>query len=754
MTEKKHLHEKPKRKRSAKTAKSKSTQKDEVSVSRASEAEAFRVEESDGFGVLLFDAPGSSVNVLDSATMQELDRTLDELASRSFRALVILSGKEKNFIAGADIDEIRRITEPGEAREKSRRGQQIFQKIADLPYPTLAAIHGTCVGGGLELALSCDFRIARDDASTKIGLPEVNLGILPAWGGCQRLPRLIGIERALDMILAGKLLDAAQAYRRGVVDRVVSAEHKLEEFRRQALEFAGEILEPSAAGQIRSRRKPRGLRSWALEKTPFGRRLLFSQARNRIVKRTGGHYPAPLKALEAIERGMEMPLDKALELESEFLGELIVTDVCKNLVFLFLMREALRKDRGVDDPAVQPREVRRAGVLGAGVMGGGIAQLLAYHDIPVRMKDINQEAVETGLRQARKVFDHALQRHKLSAADVERKMSLITGTLDYSDFRKVDFVIEAIVEDLEIKKKAFEELSQQVRNDTILASNTSSLPISDLAKAVTRPGRFIGMHFFNPVHRMPLVEVIRGQKTSDQSVVTTVALAKRLGKTPIVVRDRPGFLVNRILAPYLNEAAVILQEGGKIDEVDRAMVDFGMPMGPFHLVDEIGIDVAVKVAKVLTDAFGDRLTPSPVLQRMYEDGRYGKKKGKGFYVYKGKSKEVDSAVYRLVADLRQSAASMAPAEIQDRMVLLMLNEAVVCLSEGLVRAPRDVDAGMVFGIGFPPFRGGILRYADQRGLDSVVLTLENFAGRYGERFTPSPLLKEMAAKGQRFYADG
>jgi 3-hydroxyacyl-CoA dehydrogenase/enoyl-CoA hydratase/3-hydroxybutyryl-CoA epimerase len=748
MTEKQDVHEKPKRKRPVKTAKSKSTQK-----TKATEVPAFRLEESDGIGVLIFDMPGSRVNILGSPTMRELDRMLDELASKPLRALIFLSGKEKNFIAGADIEEIRGITDPEDAREKSRLGQMIFQKIADLPYPTIAAIDGTCVGGGLELALACDYRIARDDPNTRIGLPEVNLGILPAWGGSARLPRLIGIERALDMILSGKLLDAHQAYRRGVVDRVLPREYPPEYVRQLALDFALEILAPPAADRIRSRRKPSGLRAGALEKTPVGRRLLFSQARKRVEKRTGGHYPAPLKALQAIEKGVELPLPQALELEAKFLGDLVVSDVCKNLVFLFFLREALRKDSGVGDAEVKPKEIRRVGVLGAGVMGGGIAQLLAYYDIPVRMKDINWEAVAAGYRQARKVFDGALRRRRLSEREVERKMSLISGATDYSGFGLVDLVIEAIVEDLEIKKKVFRELVKEVRKDTVLASNTSSLSITEMGKATRRPGQFVGMHFFNPVHRMPLVEVVRGDKTSDETVATTVAFAKRLGKTPIVVRDRPGFLVNRILAPYLNEAALILQEGGKIDEVDSAMLDFGMPMGPFNLVDEIGIDVAVKVARVLTEAFGDRMQPSPVLQRLYDDGRYGKKKGRGFYVYKKKSKEVDPSVYKLLADLRQPGTPLTPAEMQDRMVLLMLNEAAVCLAEGLVRQPRDVDGGMVFGTGFPPFRGGLLRYADQRGLDAVVERLEAFAQQYGDRFAPAPLLKEMAAKGERFYPD-
>lgn len=743
--------EKPKRKRRS-TPRSKETKTAPAKSTRGKQP-AFRLEEVHGVGVVTFDMPGSPVNILGAASMQELNTTLDLMAAKSFRAAVFLSGKERNFIAGADIEEIRSITDPADAREKALLGQQIFQKLQDLPYPTVAAINGTCVGGGLEFALACDYRIARDDPSTKIGLPEVNLGILPAWGGSTRLPRLIGVQRALDMILPGRLLDARQAYRRGVVDRVVPAEFPPDRLPNLALRFAEEILEPPTASRIRASRKPRDLQTWALERTPAGRRLLFNQARKRITKQTRGHYPAPLRALEVIEKGIELPLSKALELEAEALGELIVTDVCKNLVFLFLLREALRKDRGVADERVTAKEIKRVGVLGAGVMGGGIAQLLAYNDIPVRMKDINWEAVAAGLRQARKVFDHAVRRRRLSQREMEQKMSYISGTIDYTGFGLVDLVIEAIVEDLEIKKKVLQELSNEIRKDTLIASNTSSLSISEMSKATPRPAQFVGMHFFNPVHRMPLVEVIRGETTSDETVATTVAFAKKLNKTPIVVKDRPGFLVNRILAPYLNEASIILQEGGKIEDVDRAMLDFGMPMGPFHLVDEIGIDVAVKVARVLTEAFGDRATPSPVFQRLYEDGRLGKKSGKGFYSYKGEKKEVDSAVYRLVADLRQPGTPMAPADLQDRMVLLMLNEAAVCLSEGLVRSPRDVDAGLVFGTGFPPFRGGLLRYADQRGLASMVERMEAFATRFGDRFVPAPLLKEMAAKGERFYPE-
>lgn len=707
----------------------------------------------DGLAYLTLDVADKRVNILTSEVMQELDRVVDHLATRDdIRALILISGKEKNFIAGADVGEIKDVTDPTEGEEKARMGQMIFQKMHDLPFSVIAAIHGSCLGGGLELALACNYRIAREDAQTKLGLPEVKLGILPGFGGTQRLPRLVGIQDALDLILTGKTIDARRAYKIGLVDRALSNESPSLLLKAAAEEFATEVLEKGAEARVKKRRGASGLRALLLEKNPLGRKILFQQVGSRVEKNTRGHYPAPLKALEAVERGLEMSLEDGLKLEARLLGELIVTEVCKNLISIYYLNEALKKDPGVERAKDEPRTIEQVGVLGAGVMGGGIAQLMAYNDIPVRMKDINAEALGVGLERAKEVFRKAVEKKKLSEAEMNRKLSFISSTLDYSGFGQTDFIIEAVVEKVDVKKKVLAEIEAEVKDTTVLASNTSSLSITEMAEAVNKPERVIGFHFFNPVHKMPLIEVVRGEKTSDETTLTAVAFAKRLGKIPIVVKDSPGFLVNRILGPYINEATTLLEEGGRIDEIDQAMLDFGMPMGPLHLLDEVGIDVGYEVAHILHQAFRDRVRPSRVIEVMHEDERLGKKGGKGFYLYDAGDKRVDPTVYPLLADVRGTEKSFGKQEIQDRLVMIMLKEAVLCLEEGLVREPRDVDAGMIFGTGFPPFRGGLLRYADGLGLGTVVSKMENLHKEHGERFAPPELLTNKAKNQERFYA--
>lgn len=704
-----------------------------------------------GVAFLTFELKDKKVNILSTSVMTELNDWLDRLKDDTeIKALVFLSGKEDNFIAGADVSEIKDITDPKDGVEKARQGQLIFQKIQDLPFPVVAAIQGACVGGGLELALACHFRIAKIHPKTKLGLPEVKLGILPGFGGTQRLPRLIGIQRALKLILPGKLVDAKHAGKLGLVDKVLPVDYPFSFMKAAAEEFALQMTGDFKRKAYEKKRNAKRLHAIFLESNSLGRKFIFDQARKRTKKTTKGHYPAPLKALESVQKGIEMSVREGLELEAKLLGELITTDVCKNLISIYYLNEDLKKDPGVENPKSEPAEIAQVGLLGAGVMGGGIAQLLAYHDLPVRMKDINDEAIEQGLQRAQQVFDKAVQKKKLKRAQVERKMTLVSGTTDYSGFGKAEFVIEAIVEEMEIKKNVFAEIEEQVDDRTILASNTSSLSISEIAEAVKRPERVIGFHFFNPVHRMPLVEIIRGEKTSDETTVTAVAFAKRLGKIPIVVRNSPGFLVNRILGPYINEAALMLEEGAAIETIDKAMLNFGMPMGPLNLLDEVGIDVAYKVAKILTAAFGERVEPSRVIARMQEKGRLGKKGGKGFYIYEGKDKRVDAVVYDLISDLRQEG-TLSPEAIQNRLVFVMLKEGIHCLEEEIVRRPRDVDAGMIFGTGFPPFRGGLLRYADSLGAQSCLEQMHALQEKYGSRFEPPVLLEKMAKEGKQFF---
>ena len=712
---------------------------------------AFKFELKDnGVAFVAIDTPGQKVNILSSPVMQELNRLLDEIGKRGdIRALVFISLKEDNFIAGANLDEIENVTEAPDGAEKARAGQLTFQKIANLPFPAIAAIQGACVGGGLELALACHFRIAKIHPKTQIGLPEVRLGILPGFGGTQRLPRLIGIERALGLILTGKLIDARKAGQLGLVDKVLPIDHH-GFIKAEAEEFALSVIEQFKAGAHRRRRGHRNIFSNLVEGTAIGRGFLFDAARKRTLRSTKGHYPAPLKALEAVQRGLEGPIETGLEIEARLLGELIITDASKNLISIFHLNEELKKDVGVEKAKSQPAAIKNVHLIGAGVMGGGIAQLLAYNDIPVRMKDVNQQALDLGFSRATQIFQTAVEKHKLKPAAMQRKMTLISGTLDYSGFSISDFVLEAIIENIEVKKQVFAELEGEVGEQTILATNTSSLSITEIASAVKKPERVIGFHFFNPVHRMPLVEIIRGHKTSDETTVTAVAFAKRLGKTPIVVKNSPGFLVNRILGPYINEGALLLQDGATIEEIDKAMLDFGMPMGPIHLLDEVGLDVGFKVAKILNEAFPDRIIVSPVMGKMSADGRLGKKGGKGFYIYEGRKKRIDPEVYRIIGHVRR-AGELSRQDIQNRLLAAMLKEAALCLEEGIVRRARDVDAGLIFGTGFPPFRGGLLRYADSLGLAHWVDLMGQLAEKTGPRFAVPKLIAELAEKNGTFY---
>jgi 3-hydroxyacyl-CoA dehydrogenase/enoyl-CoA hydratase/3-hydroxybutyryl-CoA epimerase len=712
---------------------------------------AFRLEIEDNIGLLIFDVPNEKVNILSTPVMHELDRCLDEIKSRpDLKALVFLSGKEGNFIAGAKIEEIENITDPKDGAEKAGLGQAVFGKIAALPFPVIAVINGACVGGGLELVLACHFRLAHDSEKTRLGLPEVRLGIIPGFGGTQRLPRLIGIQRALDFILTGKLVDAGRAYKAGMVDRVIPKEFPHRRLRHIGLSFAQEIQNPETRRKIEARRNRANPQTLLLEKNLLGRKVLFDQARRRTLAETKGHYPAPELALEAVEKGFSKELAEGLKIEANLLGKAIVTNVSKNLVKVFYLTEIVKKDPGVENYAGSIHEFHKIGVLGAGLMGGGIAQLMAHNDLPARMKDINLAAVAKGMEAAAKVFGEAVKKRRMKPKEMQDKMALISGTTDYSGFKNLDLVIEAIVEILDVKKKVFAEIDAIVPPHCILASNTSSLSITEMAKATQRPDKFAGLHFFNPVHRMPLVEVIRGESTSDETIASLVAFAKKIGKTPIVVmKDSAGFLVNRILGTYMAEAGRTLKEGATIEQIDEALVKFGMPMGPINLFDEVGLDVAAKVSHILENAFGSRMAGEGMMDKIVETGRLGKKNGKGFYIYEGKEKKIDPAIYGLIGKAGKFEGTAG--EIQDRCVLPMINEAAMCLAEGVVRRPEDVDVGMIFGTGFPPFLGGLLRYADGRGIDNVVGKLETLAGKYGERFKPAERLMEMKRAGKKFY---
>ncbi len=688
---------------------------------------------------IVFDLPEEKVNKFSTPVMEELEALLKGLMNRDdIKGAYLISGKKDIFIAGADIDEINAIKEKEDAYQKAKKGIEIFSLIEKLPFPLVAAIDGACLGGGAEIALFCHFRVASDNKATRIGFPEVNLGILPAWGGTQKLPRLIGLSQALDMILTGRTVDGRRAYRMGLVDAVYP--HQVFE------EFVERFLEDIIRKGIkRSKPKKKGFILKILEDTPLNF-LVFSKAKKQVLERTYGNYPAPLAIIESMKYGYKKKIEKGYEFDARKLGELLTTDVSKNLINLFYLTEAIKKEKGVKgEPKI--REIRRAGVVGAGIMGSGIAYAFSSIDIPVRMRDINTTCLANGMKSIASIYNESVNKKRMKESEAYQKISCISPSIDFSGFSTADIVVEAVFEDMEVKKSLISELNGIVRDDCILASNTSSLSITEMQKSYKVPENFVGLHFFNPVHRMPLVEIVRGEKTSDDTIATVFALSKKLGKTPIVVKDERGFLVNRILMPYLNEAVILLEEGCPIELIDLSMKKFGMPMGPIRLLDEVGIDVAGKVAVILYNAFGDRMKPSSRIEKMIENKLLGKKTGKGFYLFNGKEK-INEEIYKILEiEKRPFKAEKAVK----RMTMVMINEAIRCLEEGIVDSPSSVDIGMIFGTGFPPFRGGILKYADSIGAENILKELEDLRNKYGIRFTPSSLLEEMAKKGKKFY---
>lgn len=703
--------------------------------------------DSEGVLRIVFDTPGQKVNLLSEATLRALDRLLEETRHRDeIRAVLFTSGKHGMFIAGMDIDQIASVNDAYSGAEAARFGQAVFQKIADLERPSACAINGTCLGGGTELALACSFRVAADRADLRIGLPEVKLGIIPGFGGTQRLPRLVGLIPSLDLILTGRTLDARRARKIGLVDQVAPEAY----VERQALVLLREALaegERAVAGRLRRKQKliPRLIQVVG----PLRRKALEQARKKTAAKASPENYPAPFRAIEAIDAACTTELQQGLDFEARLIGELIPTRTSKNLIWLFKSQNALKSDTG--DVRATPRKIQRAAVLGAGIMGGGIAQLIADREIPVRLKDLNYDAILTALATANNVWRRKLKRRRIDKRELDRKAAFIAPTLDDTGLSHVEIVIEAVVEDLEIKRRVLADAERRIGERTVFATNTSSIPITDIAAGALHPERVVGLHFFNPVDRMPLVEIISGERSSPEAVATAHAFAIKLGKTPVIVKDGPGFLVNRILTFYLNEALQMLVEGVRMEALDDSMESFGMPMGPFALLDQVGLDTAGHVAAVLRAAFGERAGATvDVLETVTGSGRQGRKNGRGFYRYRnGKRQGADDEIYNLIG-VRESRE--VPAEtLQERMILAMVNEAALCLEQGVVAQPRDIDVAMVMGTGFPPFRGGLLRYADEIGVPVVADRLSRLADAHGERFRPAKLFGEMVRQQRHFY---
>ncbi|EJG0024897.1 fatty acid oxidation complex subunit alpha FadJ [Vibrio alginolyticus] len=702
-----------------------------------SEQKAFSLKvDEQNIAWLAIDVPNEKMNTLQAAFADEMKEIFAQLKDSSgIKGMIIHSLKPDNFVAGADVRMLEACTTASEAEDLASQGQDLFQQLSDLPYPVVAAIHGPCLGGGLELALACDYRVCTDSDKTRLGLPEVQLGLLPGSGGTQRLPRLIGLLPSLDLILTGKQLRAKKAKKLGVVDACVP-----------------DTILLDVAKQFIDKGKNKGTKKLSTKEkvmsgSGLGRKFVFEQAAKKTNQKTRGNYPATVAILEVIQHGLEKGFAKGQELEAKRFGELVMSSESKALRSIFFATTEMKKENGTD---AKPAPVHKVGVLGGGLMGAGISHVsVAKAKVPVRIKDVSNDGVLNALNYNYKLFEKQRKRRILSKADLQAKMLQLSGGVDFTSFNHIDVVIEAVFEDLDLKQKMVADIEANAKTETIFATNTSSLPIHKIAEKAERPENVVGLHYFSPVEKMPLVEVIPHETTSDETVSTVVALAKKQGKTPIVVKDKAGFYVNRILAPYMNEAAHILLANEPIEKIDTALLDFGFPVGPITLLDEVGVDIGAKIMPILVNELGDRFKGPDVFDILLNDGRKGRKSGKGFYTYKGKKKDVDKSVYKLLK--LDPESKLSDNDIALRCVLPMLNEAVRCLDDGIIRSPRDGDIGAIFGIGFPPFLGGPFRYMDQFGIKELVEKMNEFASKYGDRYAPCDGLLTRAGEGTTFY---
>jgi len=716
--------------------------------------------DSDGIATVLIDRAGEAMNTLSPETGSELALILDRLEQDgSIRAVVIGSAKPDNWMAGADIRWFASLTDPAEAEAAMEAGQEGFGRLEALHReggkPVVAAIHGACLGGGLEFALACGSRVCSDDEKrTQLGQPEVKLGLLPGAGGTQRLPRLIGIAPALDVILTGRTIRPRKALKLGLVDEVVPKADLMEAARTRALAAIDPPPEEtvSLTDRIKAHLNPAAMQKLALETNPVGRRVLFAQAEKAMRKETKGNYPAPVAALECVQTGYERGVAAGLEAERKAFGRLVVSPESLALRSIFFATQELKRDPGITGDA-EPRSIETVGVLGGGLMGGGIAAVNTTRaKVRSVIKEIDDAGVARGLDYVQKVLDGQVKRRRMQKADAWLAMKRqVAGTTSYDDLAGVDLVIEAVFEDLDLKRSVLADTEKVTGSDTVFATNTSSIPITEIASGAARPANVVGMHYFSPVEKMPLLEVIVTPDTADWVTATVVAFGKRQGKTVIVVNDGTGFYTTRIIGPYSAEVLYLLEDGATIEEIDQAMVSWGFPVGPVTLSDEVGIDVGAKIGKILETAFGSRMQAPPAFEALTADDRRGRKNGRGFYLYEdGKKGDVDETVYGVLG-VKPRPGTVPRQDIQLRLSLQMVNEAVRCLEEGILRSARDGDIGAVMGLGFPPFRGGPFHWVDQVGVSTVVKQLEDLARDHGDRFAPAPLLVEMAERDARFF---
>ena len=689
-----------------------------------------RTVREDGICVLTFDRPGSAANIFDVRALTELGEELDFVErAMSLKGVVFISAKKSIFVAGADLKSMSEAT-PDQIRTMIELGQTVFNRIAALPIPTAAAIHGAAVGGGCEIALACDYRVASPARTTKIGLPETQIGLLPAWGGSTRLPRLIGLPRALDIILAGKSLAAKRALQCGLVDELAPAEYLLK----------------AAVNKI-SQGKPQR-KSHALMNNALVARFIAARVRPQLLRKTRGHYPAVTKALEVVTRGISRSVPDSLARERDGILELVQGEVCRNLIRIFLLQERAKKLTVLRSDT---KTIARTAVIGAGVMGAGIAQWISARQTPVILRDISVEQVAKGMSTIGKLYRDGTKRQVFTPLEARQGLDRVTPAPTEVPLRNIDLVVEAAVEQLDLKKKIFARLAELASDETILATNTSALSVSEIAATVHRPERVVGLHFFNPVHRMQLVEIVAARQTAPEVLQRTLQFVQRIGKLPVVVQDSPGFVVNRILMPYLIEAGNLFEAGASITDLDEAMLDFGMPMGPMRLLDEVGTDVSLHVAQTLAVAFGDRLKIPAHLCEMIKAGLLGRKNGCGYYRHEKSKREARPNPGVAAYVNNDQARMLSRDELRERMVLLMVNEAARCVEERIVNEPADVDFAMIMGTGFAPFRGGPLRHADSTGIGKIAGLMERLADSGANQFAPCALLREMAVAGRKFY---
>jgi 3-hydroxyacyl-CoA dehydrogenase/enoyl-CoA hydratase/3-hydroxybutyryl-CoA epimerase/enoyl-CoA isomerase len=701
----------------------------------------------DGIVELKFDLAGESVNKLNQAALRDFAAATQAIAKDGGVKGVVLTSGKPVFIVGADITEFGAMFATGEeAIAKSvLEVNRMLSAFEDLPVPTVVAINGVCLGGGLELALAADYRVMSTAAS--VGFPEVKLGIFPGFGGSVRMPRIIGVDNAVEWICAGADKKPDAALKDGAVDAVVAPE--------QLREAAIAMLKQCIAGKLDWKGR-RATKLAPIKLNKMETTMAFTSSMAVVGAQAGPNYPAPMLAIKNMQEAATLGRDAALEVEAKYFAKAALTPQANALIGVFLADQGVKKAASAWEKKSK-KEIKQAAVLGAGIMGGGIAYQAAYKGTPIVMKDIRDDALALGMNEAGKLLAKQVEKGRMTPAKMSETLGRIRPTLNYGDFGGVDIIIEAVVENPKVKQAVFAEVEGLVRDDTIIASNTSTISISLLAEGLKRPQNFVGMHFFNPVNMMPLVEVIRGKQSSEEAVAATVKLASKMGKTPVVVNDCPGFFVNRVLFPYFAGFHMLLRDGADFQAVDKAMEKFGWPMGPAYLMDVVGMDTAVHAAAVMAEGFPDRMSHDwkNTTQVLVADQRYGQKNGKGYYVYapdkKGRPKKsVDPATYDLIKDVVAPRKEFTPEEIVARCMVPMVNEVARCLEEKIVASPYEADMSLLYGIGFPPFRGGACRYIDQTGVASFLATADKLAS-LGKLYEAPKLLRDMAASGKKFF---